>query len=120
MGIAEKRIQDPRIEVTEGSPRNFLYGQKLKPRRSLLLGFLHMPCPSFSQFQRHRLSDQSLAHCFVLFSHNFRCQPWLANETEAPTGQRADGCFMMAVFMLTELPKVGVPPDLFPEAALCY
>lgn len=33
VGIAEKRIQDPRREVIEGSPRNFLYGQKLNPLR---------------------------------------------------------------------------------------
>lgn len=33
VGTAEKRIKDPRIEVTVGSPRNFLYGQKLNPLR---------------------------------------------------------------------------------------
>lgn len=33
VGLAEKRMQDPRIKVTEGLPRNFLYGQKLNPLR---------------------------------------------------------------------------------------
>lgn len=99
LGIAEKRIQDPRIEVIEGSPRNFLYGHKLNPLR------ISTQAVSFLlSIPKDRRSDQSLAHCLVLFSHSFRCQPWLASETEAPAGLRAGGCFMMAIFMLTKLP----------------